>query len=218
MRRGFPAAFLGLLLAAFLAVSAGAETFEMVSDTLVYDPASGTISAEGNVKVTGDGMSATASRGEAAADGTVLKLSGGVDASWEGGRRTIRCQELETETAGGSRKIRGEKVSRFEDAGLDVVLRADTVRGLLENGVFANLEARGNVKADTTASDGKPATITSQRAVYGDAAGTIVFSGGARAVQPGRTITADMIIYRVDTGRIEAEGSPRIVVEMEQES
>jgi lipopolysaccharide export system protein LptA len=46
----------------------------------------------------------------------------------------------------------------------------------------------------------------------------LTFYGEAKAVQPGRVLTADRLIYRLETGRIEAEGNPRIIVEMEQAS
>ena len=218
MKRTFAVAFLSLSLALFLAFSVSAETFEMVSDTLVYDPGADMIRAEGNVKITGQDMEAVSKRGEASVDGTFMRLSGDVDAFWEGGLRKIRCDEMESETKGDDRRILAKNVKRFEDAEMNVVLRADEVRGLLREGVFVTLEARGNVKADTTTSDGRPTTVTSKRADYNKPAGTLVFYGEAKAVQPGRTLTADRIIYRLESGRIEAEGNPRIVVEMESES
>lgn len=218
MRPAFPAVCLGLLLVFFFWAPASAETFEMVSDTLVYDPDTDMIRAEGNVKITGESMNASASRGEATADGTVMRLFGDVDASWENGRRKILCDELESEMLNGRRRVRAEQVHRFEDAEMDVVLQADSVRGLLEEGVFVTLEARGNVKADTTTTDGRPVTVTSRAADYDKTKGTLMFYGEAKAVQPGRVLTADRLIYRLETGRIEAEGNPRIIVEMEQES
>ncbi|MFP4482671.1 MAG: LptA/OstA family protein [Thermovirgaceae bacterium] len=218
MRPSFPAVCLGLLIVFFLWAPASGETYEMVSDTLEYDPETDMIRAEGNVKITGENMNAMAQRGEATADGIVMKLYGEVDASWENGRRKILCDELESETEGDSRRIRAENVRRFEDADMDVVLRADNVRGLMKEGVFINLEARGNVKADTTTADGRPTTVTSRAADYDKTRGVLVFFGDARAVQPGRTLTADRLIYSIETGRIEAEGNPRILVEMEQES
>jgi lipopolysaccharide export system protein LptA len=218
MRPAFSAVCLGLLLVFFFWVPASAETFEMVSDSLVYDPDTDMIRAEGNVKITGESMNASARRGEATADGTVMRLFGDVDASWENGSRKILCDELESEMLDGRRRVRAEQVHRFEDAEMDVVLKADGVRGLLEEGVFVTLEARGNVKADTTTADGRPTTVTSSAADYDKTRGILMFYGAAKAVQPGRVLTADRLIYRLETGRIEAEGNPRIIVEMEQES
>ncbi|MGC9372935.1 MAG: LPS export ABC transporter periplasmic protein LptC [Thermovirgaceae bacterium] len=218
MRPAFPAVCLGLLLAVFLWAPASAETFEMVSDTLVYDPETDMIRAEGNVKITGDNMNAAGQRGEATADGAVMRLSGGVDASWEKGRRKILCDELQSETEGESRRITALNVRRLEDTGMNVVLSADTVTGLMKKGVFIDLEARGKVVADTTAADGRPTKLTARAADYDRAKGVMVFSGDARAVQRGRTLEAERLIYRLETGRIEAEGNPRITVEMEQES
>lgn len=218
MRPAFPAVCLGLLFVFFLWAPVSAETFEMVSDTLVYDPETGLIRAEGNVRITGDGINASARRGEATADGVLMRLFGDVDASWENGRRKILCDELESETEGENRRIRASSVKRFEDAEMDVILRADSVDGLMKEGVFVNLKARGNVRADTTTADGRPTTVTSRAADYDKTKGMLTFYGEAKAVQPGRVLTADRLIYRLETGRIEAEGNPRIIVEMEQAS
>ncbi len=218
MRPAFPAFCLGLLLAFFLWTPVSAETFELVSDTLIYDPETDMIRAEGNVRVTGENLNASAQRGEATADGVVMRLFGEVDASWEKGRRKILCDELQSETEGDSRRIMAENVRRFVDDEMNVTLKADRVRGLMREGVFFNLEARGNVKADTTTTDGRPTTVTADAADYDKQEGVLVFFGDAMAVQPGRTLTAERLIYRLETGRIEAEGKPRIVVETERES
>jgi len=101
----------------------------MVSDTLVYDPGADMIRAEGNVKITGQDMEAVSKRGEASVDGTFMRLSGDVDAFWEGGLRKIRCDEMESETKDDDRRILAKNVKRFEDAEMNVVLRADEVRG-----------------------------------------------------------------------------------------
>jgi lipopolysaccharide export system protein LptA len=60
--------------------------------------------------------------------------------------------------------------------------------------------------------------VTSRAADYDKNKGMLTFYGEAKAVQPGRVLTADRLIYRLETGRIEAEGNPRIIVEMEQAS
>ncbi len=218
MRPAFSAVCLGLLLAVSPWAPAWADTFQMVSDTLVYDPETDMIRAEGNVRITGENLNASAKRAEATADGTRMRLVGGVDASWEKGRREILCDELQSEMEGDSRRIVAENVRRFVDEEMNVILRADHARGLMREGVFLNLEARGNIKADMTTADGRPTTVTAHRADYEKQKDVLVFSGDARAVQPGRTLIADRLIYRLETGRIEAEGNPRITVEMERES
>ena len=201
-----------VVLCAGLAMSA--EQMQLTSDKLRYDPDKGIIYASGNVRVTGRGAVATSSEGEASADGAMSHLWGDVRAEWAEGSKTLACDDLVTREAERGQKVFARNVSRFEDKTQNLVMKAREMEGLLVDGEFSELTATGNVVADTVAADGKTTRVTGDRAVYSKARGTLVFTGNALAVQKDRRITADHFVMHVESGKIEALGNPRMIVDM----
>lgn len=59
----------------------------------------------------------------------------------------------------------------------------------------------------------KETTVTGDKMVYSITKGTITVTGQTRAKQDGRDITAKTLIYHPDTGKVEAHGTPRIIVD-----
>ncbi|GHV28459.1 hypothetical protein FACS1894167_05500 [Synergistales bacterium] len=97
-------------------------------------------------------------------------------------------------------------VRRYEDRERRMTVSAPRVDGELEQNDITELIASGGVTADVTGADGARTRITGKRVIYSLARGTIVLSGGASAVQGGRVLRAENIVYNVESGRAEAIG------------
>ncbi len=66
----------------------------------------------------------------------------------------------------------------------------------------------------TSGSKVKHTRIDCDKLVYSFAEATITGSGNATAVQDGRTFQARTMIYHVDSGKLEAKGTPRVTVDL----
>lgn len=78
------------------------------------------------------------------------------------------------------------------------------------------LTGTGSAKIHVRPQNGKTSdtTIECDKLVYSVSGNVVTATGSARAVQNGRSITAQTLVYHPDTGRIEARGTPRISVEL----
>ncbi len=77
--------------------------------------------------------------------------------------------------------------------------------------------AIGKPRIDSERLDGKGAKRTileSDTMVHSWADNSVVATGNARALQDDRKITADVLIYNPQTGKIDAKGTPRITVDL----
>jgi len=212
MRTSFAVSIAALLAAA--TVVTGAEQMRLTSDTLQYDPSRGAVVASGNVKVVGRGAEITSDEGEFDSEGMRSWFRKDVLALWPEGDLSMNCDELIVEDSSRGQKITARRVTRFHDPVRNVTIRADVVEGTVAGGVFSDFVARGNVVADAVASGGEPTRVSGQISQYSKARGTLEFSGEAVAVQKNRRITADTFIIYLQSGKIEAVGNPRMVVDL----
>ncbi len=77
--------------------------------------------------------------------------------------------------------------------------------------------AVGKTKIDAERFDGQGARRTileSDKMVHSWADNSVTATGNARAVQDDRKITADVLIYNPQTGKLDAKGTPRITVDL----
>ena len=97
-----------------------------------------------------------------------------------------------------------EKVSRLWCDALSYSRAADTLTGT------------GSAKIHVQSKSGrtKETTIECEKLVYSVGGNVVTATGNARAVQDGRRISAQTLIYHPDTGRLEAKGTPRISVDL----
>jgi lipopolysaccharide export system protein LptA len=210
------AAFAVPVAVLFLAatVVAAAEQMRLTSDTLQYDPSRGAVVASGNVKVVGRGAEITSDEGEFDSQGTRSWFRKSVLALWPGGDLSMNCDELVVEDGPRGQKITARRVTRFHDPVRNVTMRADVMEGTVAGGVFTDYVARSNVVADAVASGGEPTRVSGQRLRYSKSRGTLELSGEATAIQKDRRITADTLIFYLQSGKIEAVGNPRMVVDL----
>lgn len=109
------------------------------------------------------------------------------------------------------------KVRQFEDKGRDVRVSAQEVSGKITEEQIEELWATGNVVVIHEPSDGERTHITGKQAHYLRGKGVLEVTGDAKAVQEGRTIEAESLIYYVDDRHIEALGRPKVVIEVKED-
>lgn len=99
------------------------------------------------------------------------------------------------------------KVRSMEDRSRGMTFRADSVEGVLVAGELYDLTAkrgvwlRGKPKANEEA-----VSLRGDNAIYSLIRGSVVVSGHVTAVQGGRTLKSDSIVYFPDQNRVEALG------------
>ena len=104
----------------------------------------------------------------------------------------------------------GKTVRRYEDKKQRFTLKANRVNGTIQNQDVTELIAEGGLSMRVVGKKEKPLTITGKKGVYSKARGTLVVSGGARAVQDDRVVEAENLVLHLDSKRIEALGKPQI--------
>lgn len=92
----------------------------------------------------------------------------------------------------------------------DMVLTAEHMTAYYdEDGAITLIEATGAVKLVKGLQ-----VVTSTSAVYDVEGGNMIFTGEPRAVDEGNVVMGKKIIYSLDDGRIEVEGSTMIIEDM----
>jgi len=92
-----------------------------------------------------------------------------------------------------------------------VGIKAESVEGKIKGENVTEFIATGNVVIDYLDKDGLKTTITGAKAVYSKDRGTVVISGGAKAVRgDGKTVTSDTVVLHEDSKIIEAIGNSKI--------
>ena len=98
-------------------------------------------------------------------------------------------------------------VRRLEDRSKGIAFGAGSVEGLLQEGVLVSMTARSQVWIEGRPnSAGDAVSLRGDRAIYSEDRGSVVLSGNVRAVQKGRTLTSDSLVYFPDQNRVEAIG------------
>ncbi|MDT8284759.1 MAG: LptA/OstA family protein [Thermovirgaceae bacterium] len=203
-----------LILLFAASVPALAEQMRLTSDTLDYDPSTGIVKASGNVNVLGRGAEITSRFGEFDAGGKRSHLWDEVMANWTEGGMTMECADLVILEEPGGQHLTARSVKKFSDSLRKLTMRSGLMEGTLRGKEFSELVATGDVVADAVLSGGEPTRMTGTKAVYSKAKGTLIFSGSASATQKDRKITAETFIIHLESGRIEAIGNPRMVVDL----
>ncbi len=102
------------------------------------------------------------------------------------------------------------KVRNFEDRSKGFTFGADNVEGLIRNGDLFEMTAKKGVwlKGKPKAR-GDAVSLKGDSAVYSLTRGSVVVNGHVVAVQGGRTLKSDSIVYFPDQNRVEALGGVR---------
>ncbi|MDI9371246.1 MAG: LPS export ABC transporter periplasmic protein LptC [Synergistaceae bacterium] len=216
-----------------------AQEVKMTADSMEYDSASGYFTASGGVTIAREGLTATAAKAEGNMNEGRVDLIGDVRISgeWEGesidvkgqvftgylvaptgftlkgtvsgewGNRSIEAQELE---------VRGDKFSvtglaRYTDSSEGYSFSCRDAEGLLKDGSITEFTGKGAFRLLSSPGMGALTEIRGDRAIYSKARGTIVVHGNVTAVQDGRSLASDSLVFFTGKGRIEATGSPRLV-------
>ncbi|HOJ81819.1 MAG TPA: hypothetical protein PLR17_01885 [Acetomicrobium flavidum] len=109
------------------------------------------------------------------------------------------------------------QVQQFRDKERGVTMSAQEVKGKIKDELIDEMWARGNVVIVHEPKDGERTNITGDQAHYIRDKGVLEVSGNAKAVQEGKTIEAESLVYYVEDRHIEALGRPKVVVEVKEE-
>lgn len=99
------------------------------------------------------------------------------------------------------------KARRVEDRSMGVAFGAEKVEGIIKGGEITSMTAENGVWLEgRPRQTGDPVSIKGARAIYSEDRGSIVMSGGVTAVQNGRTLKSESVVYFPDQNRVEALG------------
>ena len=107
-------------------------------------------------------------------------------------------------------------VRRFYERTRNVTISASRFNGILRGDDVVEMTAEGGVVITARDSDGAITRATGAKGIYSVARGTVVLSGGATITQTGRVLNSEEIVYFLDTGQIDAQGSPSIIFETDR--
>lgn len=98
-------------------------------------------------------------------------------------------------------------VRNLEDSSQGLTFSANSVEGMLMNGEVQELEAdkKISIKGQPKAK-GEAVSLKGDHAVYSNERGSVVVSGHVTAVQGGRTLKSDSVVYFPAQNRVEALG------------
>lgn len=129
---------------------------------------------------------------------------GNVRLAWEG----KRLESASVSRDGNAFQATG--LEHFEDRDQGFKILATTLEGHIENDTVVEVVVSGSVRLELHRT-GKPVVVTGSKGIYSTQRGTVVVSGNAVAKQDGRTVRAESLVMRLDSGRIEAVGKPQLV-------
>ena len=232
-----------LVLCCFLSPSL-AEDLQLTSEKMRYDSETGMFWAEGSVKLVRGSLTATSLKAEGNVNGKDFAMTGDVHVfgSWEGEKMDMRGDKLsgtfeeprgyvfEGKVKGfwGPRQVDGDrlewrgerfsgtKIRRYSDSREGYVLECDAIDGNTANGEVSEFVATGNIHFVSASKDRAPTDLRGDKAVYSKAMGSLVVSGNVAAVQEGRSLKAETLVYFPEKNRIEASGKPQLIFKMEE--
>lgn len=208
---------------------------QLSANRMRFDSKTGDFLATGDVRIRSGGLVVTAPRGTGNVKRKEVHFSEGIAASgdWQGdwvdlnaGSISLYFAQTPTYTvengvSGDIGKIsidadklymKGTDISalnvrRLEDHDAGIAFGAEDVRGTLVDGVLTSLTAKAKVWLRGRPNDGGDMVdIRGDTAVYSVERGSVVLSGNVRAVQKGRTLTSQSIVYFPANNRVEALG------------
>ncbi|MDY3868212.1 MAG: LptA/OstA family protein [Pyramidobacter sp.] len=139
-------------------------------------------------------------------------LQGGVDAVFGSRHLVADIARLR------GRQFYARPVTKFEDVQRKLILSCDSLVGNYDAQGLRQFTGNGNVYVKQINVKNEVTEIWGDKLIYSREKGTLTATGNARAVQKGRRITAKGLVYHVNTGRLEAQGTPRITVDLSQSS
>lgn len=172
----------------------------------------GTIEAFGGVSITrgnGDYLKADFVKWELGTEEYMAQ--GNVDMLYD--QRALKAAEVGRK----DRVFWAKRVAQYKDLKENTSLAANRVDGeITANGEVSQVVATGSVRVDYVDREGYKTRLTGEKAVYSKARGTVVISGGAKAVRSdGKVVTADTMVLHETTKNIEAIGRSSISFEIE---
>ena len=114
--------------------------------------------------------------------------------------------------------ISARNVRKFYERTRKVTMSAARADGILQGEEISEMTAEGNVVITMPDNDGVMTRATGNKGIYSLARGTVVLSGGASITQKGRALNSDSIVYFLDTGHIDAHGSPSLIFEPDRKN
>lgn len=104
----------------------------------------------------------------------------------------------------------------LEDTSKKIAFGAGNIEGVIRRGTLYDMTADKNVwlrgryqnatKKNSSSSSAEPVNLRGDHAIYSLERGSVVLSGGVSAVQGGRTLKSDSLVYFPDQNRVEAIG------------
>ena len=99
------------------------------------------------------------------------------------------------------------KARNIEDSSRGLSFGADNIEGLLKSGELHELTAKKGVwLKGKPKSQGDPVSLRGDNALYSLTRGSVVVSGHVTAIQGGRTLRSDSVVYFPEQNRVEALG------------
>ena len=96
---------------------------------------------------------------------------------------------------------------RLEDRSMGLTFGAGSLEGVLRGGELHTMTAKNRVWLQGRARQlGEPVNLKGDHALYSLSRGSVVLNGNVTAVQGGRTLKSDSIVYFPDQNRVEAMG------------
>lgn len=96
---------------------------------------------------------------------------------------------------------------RVEDRSMGIAFGAGAMEGLIRDGVLVSMTAKSKVWIEGRPNrTGDVVSLNGDKAIYSEERGSVVLSGNVRAVQKGRTLTSDSLVYFPEQNRVEALG------------
>ncbi|MDR1979806.1 MAG: hypothetical protein LBQ42_13805 [Synergistaceae bacterium] len=208
---------------------------QLSADRMRFDSQSGDFLATGNVTIQADGLTVHAPRGAGNVRNKEVRFAEGIVASgdWQGewidlAAGSIALFFAQTPTYIAENGVKGDvgrisvdadklymkgadisalNVRHLEDRESDIAFGAESVRGTLSDGVLTSLTAERNVwLRGRPNAVGDTVDIRGDTAVYSVERGSVVLSGNVRAVQGGRVLTSQSLVYFPGDNRIDAIG------------
>ena len=107
-------------------------------------------------------------------------------------------------------------VRKFYEKARKISLSADKADGIIMNEQISEIVATGSVVITAPDKNGDITRATGSKGVYSRGGGTVIITGRATVTQTGRKLNSERIVYHLDTGHIDATGSPALTFETER--
>ncbi len=117
------------------------------------------------------------------------------------------------EAARDGEKFWARGIRKYEERSKQFSMSAERANGLMKKGDVVELTATGSLVLKMADDKGKVTKVTGDKGIFSKARGTLVVTGNATAVQEGRSLTADSVVYWLESKKIEALGNAKMILE-----